>query len=72
MEDLISDLDLLDTPLRNEKYTWSNIRARVGHVAVRLDRVLVSSAFLKKYLLLASFTLPLAVSDHKPVALTLN
>ena len=32
MEDLISDMDLLDIPLKNGKYTWSNIRPGVGHI----------------------------------------
>ena len=26
MEDLMADLDMLDIPLKNEKYTWSNRR----------------------------------------------
>ena len=40
------DLDLLDIPLRNEKYTWSNRRTGIGHIATRLDKFLVSSTFL--------------------------
>ena len=46
MEDLMTDMDLLDIPLRNKKYTWSNIRVRIGHIVARLDRFLVSSSFL--------------------------
>ena len=46
MEDLIADLDLLDISLRNMKYTWSNKRVEIRHVATRLDRFLVSSTLL--------------------------
>ena len=35
MEDLISDLDLINTPLKNGKYTWNN--RRMGQVMSRPD-----------------------------------
>ena len=72
MEDFISDLDLLDVPLKNGKYTWSNKRARVGHIAERLDIFLVSSLFIQQNILPASFSLPLVVFDLKPIVLTLT
>ena len=46
MEDLMAGLDLLDIPLRNGKYTWSNRRTGIGHATTRLDIVLVTSTFL--------------------------
>ena len=72
MEDLMADLDLLDIPLRNGKYTWSNKRTGIGHVVERLDKFLVSSTFLQKDLLPTSLALPSAVLDHKPLALILS
>ena len=71
MEDLIFDLDLLDLPLKNGKYTWSNRRLGAGYIATMLDRFLVSASFLLRDLNPASFTFPSVVSDHKPVSLVL-
>ena len=72
MEDLMADLDLLDIPLRNGKYTWSNKRTRIGHIMARLDIFMVSSTFLQRDLLPSSLALPSAVSDHKPLAQILS
>ena len=71
-EDLISELDLLDPPLKNGKYTWSNRRLGVGYIASRLDRFMVSTSFLQKDLILASFALPSTSSDHKLISLVLS
>ena len=65
----MADLDLLDIPLRNMKYTLSNKRTGIVHVATRLDKYLVSSTFLQKDLLPTSLALPSVISDHKPIAL---
>ena len=72
MEELMVDLDLLDIPLRNGKYTWSNKRTGIGHAAARLDIFLVSSTFLQKYILPAPLPLLSTVSYHKPIALILS
>ena len=58
--------------MKNRKYSWSNRRVGVGHIAARLDRFVVSIAFLQQNLLPASFTLPLTILDHKPIGLTLT
>ena len=71
-EDLMADLDLLDIPPRNEKYTWSNRITRIRHVAARLDKFMVSSTFLQKELLPTSLALPSTISDHKPIAMILS
>ena len=68
----MADLDLLDIPLKNEKYTWSNRRTGIGHVVARLDRYMVSSTFLHKDLLPTSLALPSAVLDHKAISLILS
>ena len=59
-------------PSEDGKYTWSNRRVGIKHVAARLDKFLVSSTFLQKDLLSTSLALPSAVSDHKPLALILS
>ena len=72
MEDLIFELDLLDPPLKNIKFTWSNRRLGVGYIAARLDRFLVSTSFLQKYIIPTSFALLSAASDHKSISLVLS
>ena len=72
MEDLIFELDLLDPPLKNGKYTWSNRMMSVGYIADRLDYFLVRTSFLQKYIILTSFALPSAASDHKHISLVLS
>ena len=72
MEDLMADLDMLDIPLRNGKYTWSNKITVIGNILARLEIFLVSSTFLQKYLLPTSLALPSVVLDHKPIALILS
>ena len=72
MEDLIYELDLLDLPLKNGKYTWSNRRLGAGYIAARIDHFLVSASFLQKDIILASFALPSMSSDHKSISLVLS
>ena len=72
MEDLMADLDLLDIPLRNTKYTWNNKRIGIGHVVARLDRFMVISTYLQKDILPTSLALPSTISDQKPIALILS
>ena len=72
MEDLISDLDLIDLPLKNGKYTWSNRRLGASCIAAKLDRFLVSASFLLRDITLTSFTLPSSVSEHKLISLVLS
>jgi exonuclease III len=70
LEDLISDLDLYDVPLNKGIYTWNKRRARPGHIAARLDRFLISSAWLSLLDNPCSTNLPWAGSDHCPIRLT--
>ena len=71
MEDLMVDLDLLDPPLKNGKYTWSNKRTSPGHIVARLDRFLLSSSLLQSDLIPICLAILSATSDHKPIYLSL-
>jgi exonuclease III len=72
MEDLITDLDLFDVKPSKGKYTWSNKRTGVGHIAARLDRFLIHSPLLLLPLDISSKIIPWGISDHRPIALTLT
>lgn len=71
LEDLLVDLDLIDIPLKNAKYTWNNRRCGAGHIAARIDRFLVCSAFFQSDLLINSYSIPCASSDHNPIGLSI-
>ena len=47
LEDLISYWGLLDIKPKNGKFTWNNKRIGPGHIAARIDMVLVSPHLLK-------------------------
>ena len=47
MEDLMVDLDLLDPPLKNGKFTWRNKITGPSHIAARLDRFFTAPPFFK-------------------------
>ena len=72
MEDLMANIDLLDAPLKNKKYTWNNKKRGPGHIASRLDRFIIISSLLQKDMLLVSLALPSTTSDHKPISLFLS
>ena len=72
MEDLMVDLDLLDPPLKNWKFTWRNKITVPSHIAARLDRFFYSSSFLQRDVIPTSLVLPSAAFDHKPIFLSLT
>jgi hypothetical protein len=72
VEDLILDWDLEDIKPAKGKYTWTNKRLGLGHIAACLDRFLVQSTFLTLGLVATSKILPNYVSDHKPILLDLS
>jgi exonuclease III len=72
MEDLISELDLFDVQPSKGKYTWSNKRSGVGHIAARLDRFLIHSPLLFRPLSISSQIVSWGISDHRPIALSLS
>ena len=69
LEDLSTLWGLIDIKPKNGIYTWRNKRIRPGHIAARLDRVLVSTHLLKNLPFLESKLLCSAVSDHKNLCL---
>ena len=71
VEDIMLGWDLIDIKPVKGKFTWSNKRVGLGHVAAWLDRFLVHSSFLSLGLLASSKVLPHCTSDHKPILLEL-
>ena len=72
LEDIMTSRRLVDIKQKKGKYTWSNKRTGLGHIAARLDRILVSSSFLDKPLMSVSRLLVSAASDHKPILFSLE
>jgi hypothetical protein len=48
--------DLIDAKRKREKYTWTNMRNRLGHIVVVLHR------FLEEYMYISSNIIPLVIS----------
>ena len=71
VEDIILGWDLIDIKPVKGKFTWSNKKVGLGHIAARLDRFLVHSSFLSFGLLASSKILPHCTFDHKPILLDL-
>eukprot|EP00253_Pinus_taeda_P008302 PITA_08302 len=67
----MQDRDLMDIMLISGKYTWSNKRVGLGHIAAKLDHFLVQSSFLLLGLEARSHILHSSISDHKPIRLEL-
>ena len=70
LEDLATELDMLDPMPKNGRFTWSNKRAGPRHFAAILDRFLVSASFLQKDFLPISRIMSSATSDHKSISLS--
>ena len=66
------DWELEDIIPDRGKFTWSNKRIGLGHIAARLDRFLIHSSFLTLGLMATSKILPHYTSDHKPISLSLS
>ena len=67
LEDLISLWGLSDIKPKNGTFMWSNKRIGPGHIAARLDRVLVNTHLLSSHP--ESKLLCIATSNHKPTYL---
>ena len=72
VEDLIMDWDLEDIKPSKGKFTWTNKRVGLGHIAACLDRFLVHTSFLTLGLFANSEILQACTSDHKPISLSLT
>lgn len=68
--DFINDLSLIDLPLRDRLYTWSNRQS--SPVLVHLDRVLVSVSWDAKYPTSTLSSFARATSDHVPLLATIS
>lgn len=70
MEDLVSTLDLFDVQPSKGKFTCSNKRAGMVHIATRLDRFLIHSPLLSLPDEISSLIIPLGSSDYRPISLS--
>ncbi len=65
--DLINELELIDLPMGNQNFTWSNMQ-RCPTLA-RLDRFLVSTEWDQTFPLSKMVVAPRITSDHCPILL---
>jgi hypothetical protein len=72
MEELIYDWDHINVILRKGKYTWNNMRLRLGHIAARLDRLLVHRDIVLDNQIITSHAISSSVLDHKTISLSIE
>jgi len=72
LEIVMQEHDLVDIRPKNRRYTWSNRRIGVGNIMERLDRFMISTAYLSTFSTGHSSILSLSASDHYPITLTLQ
>ncbi len=66
--DLINELELIDLPLGNQNFTWSNMQDRP--TLVKLDRFLISTKWDQAFFLSKVLAAPRITSDHSLTHLT--
>jgi len=71
LEAIIQLFNLIDTPLSNGKYTWTNKRAGSHNIKERLDRFLIQEGLASNFQVIKSHTIHGTASDHKAVVLSL-
>lgn len=67
---LIEDLDLVDIPMKNSLFTWSDFRAH--STSTRIDRFLLSKGWLEGFKQVELLRLSRTTSDHFPILLKLK
>lgn len=72
LETIIQQFKLIDPPLTNGKYTWTNRRAGIHNIKERLDRLLVQERVAKIYQTIRSRIVHGTASDHKAVVLSMD
>ena len=72
LESIMQEQDLVDMRPKNRRYTWSNRRIGIGNIMERLDRFLISIAYLSTFTTGQSNILNNSTSDHYPITLTLH
>lgn len=66
--DLIRDLQLMEVPLQNRDFTWTN--KQPAPIMSKLDRVFLTPDWALKYPVITLTALEMIVSDHVPLMLT--
>ena len=66
------DWGLEDIKPSRGKFTWTNRRSIPGHIATRLDRILVSSSILDSPFLPVYRVIVFAISYHRPILFSLE
>ncbi|XP_078173283.1 uncharacterized protein LOC144567103 [Carex rostrata] len=66
--DFISDAGLVDTPIKNRKFTWTS--KRPDPVFSKIDRVLTSAEWTVAYPVITLEALEILISDHTPLLLS--
>jgi mannosylglycoprotein endo-beta-mannosidase len=69
---LIDDLHLVDIETSNDIHTWSNRRTGTHQIACKLDRFLISKAFMLEGIAMEGNILNLSGSDHWPIQLWMD
>eukprot|EP00253_Pinus_taeda_P003539 PITA_03539 len=72
LEDIIQAHNLIDTPLHNGNFTWSNRRTGKNNIKERLDRILARDKIIAEFQRIQSSIILGYISNHKPVALRLD
>eukprot|EP00253_Pinus_taeda_P017109 PITA_17109 len=72
LETIIQLFNLIDTPLSNGKFTWSNKRTGSQNIKERLDRFLIHERLASNFQAIKSYTVHGSASDHKAVTLSLS
>eukprot|EP00253_Pinus_taeda_P018186 PITA_18186 len=72
LETIIQLYNLIDTPLSNGKYTWTNKRAGSHNIKERLDRFLIQEGVVGNFQAIRSHIIHGTASDHKAMVLTLD
>ena len=62
----------MDIPPQNGRFTWSNKRTGNNNIKERLDRILAQERTVARFSNIQSKIIQGYISDHKPVALTLD
>ncbi len=68
INELIHDLALIDLPLKNQRFTWSNMQQ--APALAKLDRFLVSTEWDSSFPRSDVEALPRVTSDHCPILLS--
>lgn len=66
--DVIRDIQLIDIPLKNRLFTWSNKRPVPTHS--KIDRIFLASEFSLNFKIISLHALEVLVSDHAPLLLS--